>query len=266
MQTKKLTSLTSLVVQWLERCTSIAEGPGLIPCQGTQVPKLWGQKNKTRNTYIWTPGGSHSECETSSVPGKGLCRGPSPPCIFSQACGHANTFKWLWPTVTHCVRLLGACAWSHSRVGLFAASDCSPPASSVHEVLQARILECAAMRSSRGFSRPRDRTQVLSIAGRFITVCATGEALKSVNLAKVSNRVRTLLCVCRCVPAQVPVPSRCSINFQNWLREKSVPGHISRGSRFALAVGRYLCFQGPVSLIHQPTSFPWNTAWQNSLP
>ena len=38
--------------------------------------------------------------------------------------------------------------------------DCSLPGSSVHGVLQARILEWVAMPSSRGSSQPRDRTQV----------------------------------------------------------------------------------------------------------
>ena len=38
--------------------------------------------------------------------------------------------------------------------------DCSPPGSFVHGILQARILEWVAMASSRGSSRPRDRTQV----------------------------------------------------------------------------------------------------------
>ena len=36
--------------------------------------------------------------------------------------------------------------------------DCSPPGSSVHGILQARILEWVAMSFFRGFSRPRDRT------------------------------------------------------------------------------------------------------------
>ena len=36
--------------------------------------------------------------------------------------------------------------------------DCSPPGSSVYGLLQARILEWVAMPSSRGSSRPRDRT------------------------------------------------------------------------------------------------------------
>ena len=36
--------------------------------------------------------------------------------------------------------------------------DCSPPGSSVHVILQARTLEWVAMPSSRGSSRPRNRT------------------------------------------------------------------------------------------------------------
>ena len=38
--------------------------------------------------------------------------------------------------------------------------DGSPPGSSVHEILQARILEWIAMLSFRGSSQPRDRTCV----------------------------------------------------------------------------------------------------------
>ena len=38
--------------------------------------------------------------------------------------------------------------------------DCSPPGSSVHGILQARMLEWVAMPSPRGPSRPGDRTQV----------------------------------------------------------------------------------------------------------
>ena len=44
--------------------------------------------------------------------------------------------------------------------------DCSPPSSSVHGILQARILEWVAISFSRGSSQPRDRTQVSHIAGR----------------------------------------------------------------------------------------------------
>ena len=47
--------------------------------------------------------------------------------------------------------------------------DCSPPGSSIHRILQARILEWVAISFSRGSSQPRDRTHVSCIAGRFFT-------------------------------------------------------------------------------------------------
>ena len=58
--------------------------------------------------------------------------------------------------------------------------DCSLPGSSVHGILQARILDWVAMPSSRGSSLPRDQTLSLSfpaLAGRFFTTRATWEAL-----------------------------------------------------------------------------------------
>ena len=48
--------------------------------------------------------------------------------------------------------------------------DCSLPGSSVHGILQARILEWVAMRFSRGSSHPRDQTLVSCIAGRFFPI------------------------------------------------------------------------------------------------
>ena len=54
--------------------------------------------------------------------------------------------------------------------------DCSLPGSSVHGILQARILEWVAMPSSRASSQPRDQTQVSHIAGRFSTIWATRKA------------------------------------------------------------------------------------------
>ena len=47
---------------------------------------------------------------------------------------------------------------------------CSIPGSSVHEILQARILEWIAILVSRRSSLPRDPTGVSCIAGRFFTV------------------------------------------------------------------------------------------------
>ena len=43
------------------------------------------------------------------------------------------------------------------------AMDCSPPGSSVHGILQARILEWVAISFSRGSSQPRDRTWISAL-------------------------------------------------------------------------------------------------------
>ena len=51
--------------------------------------------------------------------------------------------------------------------------DYSPPGSSVHGILQAKILEWIPIPSSRGLSQPRDRTGVSCITGRFFTVWPT---------------------------------------------------------------------------------------------
>ena len=57
--------------------------------------------------------------------------------------------------------------------------DCSLPGSSVHGILQARILEWVAMPSSRGSSQSRDQTWVSRITARFFTVWATRETCRS---------------------------------------------------------------------------------------
>ena len=53
---------------------------------------------------------------------------------------------------------------------------CSPPGSSVHGILQARILKWEAIASSRGSSQPKDPTWVSCIAGGFFPTSATWEA------------------------------------------------------------------------------------------
>ena len=47
---------------------------------------------------------------------------------------------------------------------------CSPPGSSVHGILQVRILEWVAFPFSRGSSQPRDQSQLSHTAGRFFTI------------------------------------------------------------------------------------------------
>ena len=62
-----------------------------------------------------------------------------------------------------------------SCLTLYDPMDCSPPVSSVHGILQARILEWVAILFSRGFSQPRDRTLVSCTGGRFFTTEPAGK-------------------------------------------------------------------------------------------
>ena len=57
------------------------------------------------------------------------------------------------------------CWVAQSCLTLCDLMDCSPAGSSVHGILQARILEWVAMPSTRGSSQPRNWTQVSHIAG-----------------------------------------------------------------------------------------------------
>ena len=65
--------------------------------------------------------------------------------------------------------------------------DCSPPVSSVHRILQAGILQWAAISSSRGPSWPRDWAQAPALTGRCFTVWATREGHVTPDLYPKNN-------------------------------------------------------------------------------
>ena len=74
---------------------------------------------------------------------------------------------------------------SLSRVRLFATPwNVSPPGSSIHRILQARILEWVAISFSRGSSRPKDRTQASPLQADTLTSEPPG---KPYGLAKWSR-------------------------------------------------------------------------------
>ena len=64
---------------------------------------------------------------------------------------------------TNSIFIYSACMLNRfSRVCLTLCNlmDCSPPGSSFQGILQARILECVVLPSSRGSSQPRDQTHI----------------------------------------------------------------------------------------------------------
>ena len=68
--------------------------------------------------------------------------------------------------------VLGAQSWPT----LWDPMDCSSPGSSIHGILQVRMLEWVAIPFSRGSCPPRNPSWVSCTAGRFFPVWATREA------------------------------------------------------------------------------------------
>ena len=84
--------------------------------------------------------------------------------------------KYFWRTGKY----MHICMFSVTQSSLCSPMDCSPPGSSVHGILQARILEWVAMPSSRRSFQPRDWTCVSCgscISGRFFTTEPLGKSL-----------------------------------------------------------------------------------------
>ena len=87
---------------------------------------------------------------------------------------------YLWPLCTvnkslleERIVIIFISALPQSCLTLCHPVDCSPPGSSVHGILQARILEWVATPSSRGSSEPRDQNYVsyMPYIGRQVLYC-----------------------------------------------------------------------------------------------
>ena len=121
------------------------------------------------------------------------CPSPSP-----GACSNILS-RWCHPTRVRIVKkkLILDLFWKVS-VSHSVMSDTLQPQglSSVHGILQARILDWVAIPFSRGSSWPRDRTHVSCIAGRFFTIWATRELryLKQVSELEPMDQIWSTIC------------------------------------------------------------------------
>ena len=75
-----------------------------------------------------------------------------------------------------CISYLKICLQNEKWVTQLSLTLWNPVDSTVHGILQDRILDWVAFPFSRGSSQPKDQTQVSHIAGRFFTSWATTKA------------------------------------------------------------------------------------------
>ena len=117
---------------------------------------------------------------------------PSPPSVLRLHCCPADRL-----INTSVLDSGSPCMLRHfSSVRLCNSTDCSPPGSSAHGILQARILEWVVMPSSRGFPHPGMEPESLvspALAGRFFTTASPGKPLDSIYTCKCTILVFLLL-------------------------------------------------------------------------
>ena len=121
--------------------------------------------------------------------------------------------------------------------------DCSPPVSTVHEVLQASRLEWVAIPFSRGSSQPRDQTRVACFAGWFFyhlshqgspilgwvnqkTYLEAKWSRLCVSLDRSRNQLLCTQAHWLAVRSMSHKPCGCSLAFPGWLQRRQVKGKV----------------------------------------
>ena len=150
----------SIIVTWYCVCTFNMKAQRINICGwSTGIFYLRGQVGLKFHPWGWLTKSSELEGNTGVNQMKHIDRG-------AQAVKDAEAVTF------PCV-----CVWvTQSCLTLCDPMDCSPPGSSVHGILQARIMEWATISFPSGPSQPRDWTQLSHIAGRFFTIRVTKEA------------------------------------------------------------------------------------------
>ena len=106
---------------------------------------------------------------------------------FSHNSPLFSPFSWYGKTLLQMANFLSVwvpewlicvcvCVPAQSCMTLCDPLDRSPPASSVHGVFQARVLEGVVVSFSRGSSRPRDGSYIFSTGRQTLNCCTTWEA------------------------------------------------------------------------------------------
>ena len=133
------------------------------------------------------------------------------------------------------------CLVAQSCPALCYPMGCSLPGSSVHGILQARILEWVTISLSRGSSRPRDRTQISCKAGRVFTA----ERLGKPFLLRYSCPIFSPLQLSLTFEKQTLLFSHSQLYHAHWPRCKNLPAKRLKCSMGVGATFTHLSTRGP---------------------
>ena len=167
MEKRELSYTVSKNVSYAATMKSSMEVPqktknGVAIWSRSPTPGYTSRQNYSSNTYI------HSSVYSSTIHNSQTMETPT--------CRSTDGWIKVW-----CV--LAKSLWSSPT--LWNPMDCSPRGSSVHGILQARILDWVVMSSSRGSSWPRDWTCISCgscNAGRFFTTEPPGKPKDVVHI------------------------------------------------------------------------------------
>ena len=129
----------------------------------------------TQNSYHWNYGRNPAHHATCWFLCSRLCISLPEWTVFIIPCMVPRCFTSEWVLFANSQLTIRYSNGEIKSVSRSVVSDSlrphglSPPGSSVHGILQARILEWVAIPFSRGSSWSRDQTQVSCIVGRFFT-------------------------------------------------------------------------------------------------
>ena len=138
--------------------------------------------------------------------------------------------------------------------------DCSPPGSSVPGILQARILEWAAMPFSRGSFWPRNRTWVSCTAGRLFTIWGYSNTKRNKNIFK-SLKMRIIWQMFLSIDPPQIVVWRQFLKFsvdllkENWIDVQSVFTQNKTGIAFSKDYTNYRNLSSHASLPREYLTF-----------
>ena len=102
--------------------------------------------------------------------------------VCTTKAGFVRVFRETEALRTYCFCLVAKSCPTLGHVQLSDSMDCGLPGSSVHGILQARILEWVAISFSRGSLRPRDQNCVCCIAGKFFTAEPPGRPIRDIHV------------------------------------------------------------------------------------